>query len=93
MWRELVGTVSQFAGASGTVTLPAGAIVTHVMAHSTAGGTVSILGGSNVPIIANAAPLVLMFCDDLFQANTNSSSIVFTGTDSYFVRCVKAGTT
>ena len=40
------------AGASGTVTLPEGAIITLIRAHSTAGGTCTIFGGDSIPIVA-----------------------------------------
>ena len=92
MLVTLIGTPSQFAGASGTVTLPAGAFVTHIVAHASAGGaTLSILGGPNIPIVNGAPPLVLQFLDDAMQGNaTNGSQIVFTGTDSYWVRAFQA---
>lgn len=94
MWRSLVGTRVEYAGTSGTVALAAGAFVTHIMAHASAGGaSVAILGGTAIPIINGADPLVLQFHDDGTQANLASSSIVFTGTDSYYVRAFKPGHT
>jgi hypothetical protein len=89
MWHELNGTVGYAAGAAGTVTVPEGACVTQIIAHSTAGGTVSIFGGNNIPLISAAASWIWRPHHTLWQANSaNGQSIVFTGTDSYYVEWV-----
>lgn len=92
MWRELCGTWVQAAGASGTVTLPAGATLLQVVAVDTGGGgSVAIFGGTAIPITA-AVPLNLRFNHTLAVAGA-TPTIVFTGTDSYFVEYVKSGNT
>jgi hypothetical protein len=77
-----IGTPSYVAGGSGTATVPALARITAIVAHSTNGGSVSIAGGANIPIPANAS---------FFDSNTpyvGGINIVFTGTDSYYVAWV-----
>lgn len=94
MYRCLVGTRVEFAGTAGTVTIPSGAFITHIMVHaSTGGATMQILGGTAIPIINGAQPLVINYYDDLEQANASSSTVVFTNTDQYWVRAVKPGHT
>lgn len=93
MWRELVGTWAYAAGASGTVTIPKGAMIVQIVAIDTAGGgTVVIFGGTAIPITP-AVPLVLRFNHDLCNSKNSAQDIVFTGTDSYFIEYVKAGNT
>lgn len=97
MWKELVptrtGGWAYQAGASGTVTLPAGARILNIIAHATSAGTVAILGGTAIPIIAGTV-FQLQFMHELATANTNASApagsatVVFTGTDSYYVEYV-----
>jgi hypothetical protein len=93
MWHELAGLWAYAAGAAGTVTLPAGALILQVKAHSSSGtGTVSILGGTNIPVGGDW--LNIQFLHDLVQTSTNGSlAIVFTGTDSYFVEYTYPNTT
>jgi hypothetical protein len=69
IYRGLVGTVQQFAGTAGTVTLSPGSFVTHIVCHATAGSaSVQILGATAIPIISGAPPTSLMFLDDAMQA-------------------------
>lgn len=90
MWRELVGTWVQAAGSSGTVTLPKGGILLQIVAVDTGGGgSVAIFGGTAIPLTA-AVPLSLRFNHTLAQAPTADQTVVFTGTDSYFVEYLKA---
>lgn len=73
------GTPSYAAGASGTVSVPAGMKVTAIVCHSTTGGSLTIGGGASIPVPANG---------QFFDASTpyvGAISIVFTSTDSYYV--------
>ena len=93
MWRDTTGwKVAYKAGTSGTVTLPAGAILVLLIAHASAGGaTAQILGGDPIPVINGAQPLYIQNYHSLQQANSAANTIVFTGTDMYFVQYVTAG--
>jgi len=92
MWHELIGTPGYTAGSAGTVTVPAGAVVTHIIAHASAGGaTVTVFDGAAIPVINGAPPMLIPFLSDSWQANSASAAIVFTGTDSYAVFWVKPG--
>ena len=100
MYRELTGTWGySVATTAATMTIPAGAIVTQIVIHSTAGGTLQIFGGASITLIASATtPTILRFLHGLAQSQNNtttsgSQNIVFTGTDSVFVEWVKAGNT
>lgn len=88
MYREISGTWAYAAGSSGTVTIPSSAVILAVWAWASTGSpTVSIFGGSSIPIPANSQPMVLRFLHDLVKtsgASTNAE-IVFTGTAGYFV--------
>lgn len=92
MWQILAGTLKQYAGTSGTVTLGAGEIIILVIAHASAGGaTAVILGGPTIPVINGAQPLVIQNYHSLQQVNPTSNTVVFTGTDMYYVQSVKQG--
>jgi hypothetical protein len=93
MWHNLIGTLATFAGTAGTVTLRAGSIVILVVAHSSVtGGTLVILGGPTIPIINGAASLVLQNYHTLQKVDaSNTGTIVFTNTDSYYVQCLVEG--
>lgn len=93
MWHNLNGTLAQAAGTSGTVTLRAGSIVLLVIAHASAGGaSVSILGGPSIPIINGAAPIVIQNYHTLLKVDaSNAGTIVFTGTDLYYVQSLTEG--
>lgn len=88
------GSFAYQAGISGTVTIPRGATVKAIYAHSTAGGTITIFGGPSITVVA-ATGLALRFVHDNLvasatQGNT-SNTIVFTGTDSYYVEYLGSG--
>lgn len=76
------GTWSYYAGTSGTVVVTAGQRVIGIGTHSTGSGTLTINGGPSVPIPAgisiNIEPL----------GNVVAPTLVFTGTDSYFIEVV-----
>jgi hypothetical protein len=93
VWHNLNGTLAQAAGTSGTVTLRAGSIVLLVIAHASAGSaTVSILGGAAIPIVNGAAPIVIQNWHTLLKVDaSNTGTIVFTNTDSYYVQCLVEG--
>lgn len=87
------GTWRYKAGTFGTVTLPVGATVRQIYAHSTAGGTVTIFAGDAIPVIAGSG-WRLVFPDDVLVASETPGggvTIVFTGTDSYFVDSIGPG--
>lgn len=88
-WTGLIGSPQYHAGTSGTVTLPVGATLVAIWCRSTAGGTVSIFGGDSIPVVANAAPFEADFKHALFCVTAAAPTIVFTGTDSYFVHYVR----
>ncbi len=92
------------AGTSGTVTVPAGCVVTCIRAQSSlAGGTVAIFGGTAIPLVGAAAPdtksldLVFSPIQDPSRPNdviaplstVGATDIVFTSTVSYFVGYVR----
>lgn len=84
------GKFIYYAGAAGTVTLPAGATVKQIIAHSSAGGTVTIFGGTAVPVIAGTGVAFRFNHDNAVAAETSSggATIVFSGTDSYYVETI-----
>jgi hypothetical protein len=93
-WTGLPGVPGYFAGASGTVTLPANAILIAVTAHASAGGaTCAIFGGQAIPIVNGAPAFAVDFKHANFQAYGAGANaqIVFTGTDSFFVHYMKTG--
>jgi hypothetical protein len=93
-WHALVGTVSQKAGTSGSITVPSGSIVLSIAVHSTAGGSFTLFGGPSVTVVANAQPLFISFGHTLWQSNSaNSGAITFTSTDMYVVEIFKPGNT
>lgn len=88
------------AGAAGTVTVPAGCVVTHIRAQSqSAAGTVAIFGGDAIPVVGAAAPDTQDFAIEFPmsedpnrngeilgpQSVAGATDIVFTSTVSYFV--------
>lgn len=76
---ELTGVPAYQAMASGTINVPAGAKVTVISAHSSAGGTLQIGGGASIPI-----PATVGFTDDRTPF-VGPLAIVGTGTDSMYV--------
>ena len=91
MWNDLQGkTWKPFAGTSGTVTLVKGTTILRIAAHSTAGGTVVVLGGPTITIPAAADWLYLDFQHTYVTAGVSGSNnagltIVFTSTDAYYI--------
>jgi hypothetical protein len=98
-WADLNGRWEYKAGASGTVTIPKGAAVVELSAHSTAGGaTVAIFGHDAIPIAAAdrfvMRPGHLLVAPPLTgddPAVAGFDQIVFTGTDSFFGAWVRTG--
>lgn len=76
------GSWAYYAGASGTVTVSAGQRVIGIAAHATTAGSMTINGGASVPIPANVGLAIAP------NGNLVAPTIVFTGTDSYFVEVV-----
>lgn len=96
-WTNLNGTMGYSAGASGTATIPKGASVLQIVAHSTAGGTLTIFGGASIPIVANT-PFSAAYRHRNWAAadntvNAGTQDLVFSGTDSFYVEWVKSGNT
>lgn len=89
-----IGRFSYAAGASGTVTVPSGAVVVRVMALSVGGGSFTISpGGPNQtnPVVAgNSVPLPAgawwsaEWAPGLSPLG-NGTVFIFTSTDSYYV--------
>lgn len=91
MWNDLVGTWAYASGSSGTVTVPVGARIVQVMSHSTAGGTITMFGGSSIPVVAGVGfSMYFMHSLNTSQKSPNNT-IVFTSTDIYYVEYVTAG--
>lgn len=89
MWA-IPGQFRYNAGAAGTVTLPQGAQIIQIHAHATSAGTVVIFGGDSIPIPAGAGwGWQVQHLNWVSHAAgnpvANSQTIVFTGTDAYFV--------
>ena len=102
MWHSLVGTFGYLSGSSGTVTVPAGAVVMQILVHSSTfpgGGTMTIFNSQTIPIIANTTGLLeFRMNHTLMQSQNNtttagSQNIVFTNTDTYYIEYCKAGNT
>jgi len=79
---NLTGTWSYYSGVSGTVNVTTSQRVTGISAHSTAGGTMTINGGSTITIPANCAISISP------NGNLVAPTIVFTTTDAYFIEAV-----
>jgi hypothetical protein len=77
------GTWSYYAGTSGTINVTSGQRVLGITAHATnAGSTMTINGGQSFPIIANSAFNLTP------NGNLTAPTIVFSGTDSYFIETI-----
>lgn len=76
------GTFNYYAGASGTVVASSGQRILSFSCHSTTGGSMTINGGASIPIPAGVG-----FAINLL-GNLVAPTVVFTGTDSYFVQVV-----
>jgi hypothetical protein len=89
------GTWRYAAGTSGTVTLPEGATVKQIIVHASGAATMTIFGGASIPIIAGVA-IAFRFAHDLCVAGQvpgAALTIVFTGTDSFFIETIGPGST
>lgn len=82
---QTYGNWAYAAGASGTVTLPEGAVVLQIVAYSTAGGTIAIFGGTAIPVIATTQFSRHPVEPSLMVAKQSANTIVFTTTTSYYV--------
>ncbi len=78
----LVGTWNYYSGVSGTVNISAGQRVLGITAYSTAGGSLTINGGSSIIIPSNTA---LVFNP---LGNLTAPTLVFSSTVSYVVEVV-----
>lgn len=76
---DLTGTWGYNAGASGTVVLTGSKRVIGIAAHATTAGSFTINGGDSIPVPANSSIEIQPI------ANLVDPTIVFTGTDSYFI--------
>lgn len=76
------GTWSYYAGVSGTVTVAGGQRVLGIGTHASSAGSFTINGGNSIPVPAGVAVNINPL------ANVVAPTIVFTGTDSYFVEVV-----
>lgn len=89
MWSELNGNPHYAAGAAGTVTLPKGAKLLQVHAHSAGAATVSIFGGDSLPIPTTGwgwqIQHTMWIAGSAGNPVAQSCDIVFSGTDAYFV--------
>lgn len=93
MWQNLVGSIKHYApaGGTGTVTIGAGESILIVQAHASgAGGTVTILGGTPIPL-ATGVPFAMQAYHTLLQSNQASTTVVFANTDFAYVQTVKQG--
>ena len=96
MWKEIVGNVKRFAGASGTVTIPAGGHVIAISAHCTSAGTVTIWDGAGSTVVIPVPASTWWVYDPKHLSTTSQGpnavatqqQIVFTTTDSYLVEVV-----
>lgn len=74
-----VGVWSYHAGSAGTVNVPAGTRVIGIAAHATTAGSITIAGGDSIPVPATSGIAITP------NGQLIGPSIVFSGTDSYFV--------
>lgn len=88
MWT-LPGQFFYAAGASGTVTIPIGCQIIQVHAHSSGAATVEIFGGDAIPVPSAGWGWQIQHVGWVSGSKGNPVSgdqtIVFTGTDAYFV--------
>ena len=90
-WHGLVGSPGYTAGSSGTATVPTGSVIIAVTAHASVGGAAfTMLGGASVPV-PSGTTFSIDFKHALFQSAGGNNTLVFTGTDMYFVHWVKQG--
>jgi hypothetical protein len=73
-----------YSGTTGSVSVPATSEIVEVVCHCTTAGSLTIGGGSSITV-----PAASQFSTVLTDApivGIGAGSVVFTGTDSYFVR-------
>jgi len=89
MYPAITGIWGYAAGANGTVQVPPGSTVLQIIAWSSGGSpTVTVFGGSAIPLPATSEPFVMRFNTDLVQARGAgaAAAIVFSsGVTGYFV--------
>jgi len=90
---NLVGfKLVEFAGTSGSPTLPAGTIILQIITHASANGaSVQLLSGVTVPVINGANSLYIINEHLLMTKNSGSSALTFTNTDQYYVQALVPG--
>ena len=97
MWGDIKTPIKRVAGASGTVAIPVGAKILSMTVHATTAGTVAMwdqVGGTcTIPIPAATWWIYQPLHLNATATNTGNSSIVFTGTDSYFIEYTGNGLT
>lgn len=76
------GTWSYYAGASGTVNVSSSERVLGIATHALTAGSFTIDGGDSIPVPANTGIAIQPL------GNLVGPTIVFSGTDSYFVEVV-----
>lgn len=79
-------TSTYYSGTSGSVNVPTSQQIVAVACHCTTAGSLTIGGGTPIPVPANS-----QFSDSFPDApivGTGAGSVVFTGTDSYYVRVI-----
>jgi hypothetical protein len=95
-WHDLRGEVVRFVGASGSPSIPRGAIILRIAAHSTSAGSVTFPNGvagtgtgGNPIVLPLPASSQWFFYDALHLCWLwgNGDVMTFTSTDSYFVEC------
>ena len=70
---NLIGTPGYAAGVSGTVTLPADAMVLQIISHSSAaGGSFSIFGGPAIPVVNGAPSMIIDFKHRLYSSRATN---------------------
>lgn len=89
VYRQRVEDVSSrastyYSGASGSVAIPASLEIVEVVCHCTTAGSLTIGGGTSIAVPANSQFSTMM--PDAPIVGIGSGSVVFTSTDSYYVR-------
>jgi len=90
MWPEITTPIKRVAGSSGAVTVPVGAKILHIAAHSTGAGTMAIWdqdgGTCTLPLPASSGWFYYnpQHLATVVQ-HTGHQVVTFTGTDAYLV--------
>lgn len=86
MWQELPGKTKRFAGTSGTVTVPKGCCILRATCHSSGAATVTLPDGNGGDVTIPVASTGFSYEPEHLLCQVAADySIVFTGTDGYFV--------